>query len=537
MDKKIHLSLEEILYYLFFGILFAAKGIGLEYGQRPFTLCILISLICLGVKLFLTGHTVKEWLTMAMLVLLGVAIYLTSGELAALAAVLVIIGMKNIPVKRLMGVCLGIWGMTFAFSAVLGILHIKDGVVLVHSKLGLGPVIRWSLGYTHPNVLHVSYFILIALILYVCNLHGKRLAVLTGVLFAGNILVFLYSLSYTGILITTGYLALNFYLDCRMKLCLSERILFQCILPFCVLFPLVGPFVTHGKVYELFNKALSTRFDLVKTFYTTFTPGLFGTRTYFETDAKLTLDSSFAYMLMYYGVIAFTLFVAGYFLVIRQMIRERRHAELAIVIGTVVAGITEQFLFNLSFKNLTLFFLGEFLFGSVLKRKENGTLWNKEICILKTETAEVKLPDYTGYLKTWKAYVREHRIRLVMITVLAVFGFAAVYTGTANVPDGVYVYRRSTDYKNLEEIVHLDMEQLPEDFNSLVIGYQGPDADMYYFTGNIVKLEYVRNVTGAGVLGIFMSAVCAAGISAYSCGKYINRFERQGISNESTDGE
>ena len=155
----IKVRVSEIAYYLFWGVLFTAKGLGLDEGQRLFTFCLSFALLCFTAKICLTAHSVKEWIVMLSLLALGCAIWKNSGEKAAFWAVLTIIGLKDISLERLMKICLGIWSVAFMFSVITGVLHIRDGVVVVHEKLGLGPLVRWSLGYTHPNVLHVSYFI------------------------------------------------------------------------------------------------------------------------------------------------------------------------------------------------------------------------------------------------------------------------------------------------------------------------------------------------------------------------------------------
>lgn len=494
--------LDEILFYMFFGILFAAKGVGMSWGENPFMLCMTAALICFVGKMLLTRYSFREWVVMLCLVGLGLVIWNRSGEQAALFAFLVIIGMKNVPVKRLMRVCFAVWSAAFFFSAIFGILHLHDGVVVVHQKLGLGPVIRWSWGLTHPNVLHVSYLIWVMLFIYICDLRGKHLWKASAVLFLGNLFVFLYSISYTGILIVTGYLILNIYLDARKKLSTAERGLLQCILPICVVFPIAGPFLTHGKVFDFFNKLLSTRFALVKMFFTDFKLSLFGTAARYEnTTAHLTLDSSFAYMLMLYGIVAFMLFLAGYVFIIHRFIRRGQKKELAIVLAVCAAGITEQFLFNLSFKNLTFFFLGDLMFELLAPKKRENSVWCQE-------RALISLNGYVGYqrnltecfltgvFKIWKQ-------KKVLAASFVVGTIAAlVCTFGIQMPESVYVNRGLTEYRNKEEEGFLDLEEVPDDFNSMVIGYEGPDVGMYCFEGNIIRMELLRNIAGAAVLGM-----------------------------------
>lgn len=497
----ISIRLGEFLYYCSFGLLFLAKGVGLEYGQKIFGLCIAVSLGCLAGKVMLTKHTPKELAAMLLLTLWGCLILKSSGETAALAAVLVMIGIKGIPVKRLMKVCLGIWGPAFALSFACGYFRIRDGVVVVHEKLGLGPIIRWSLGYTHPNVLHISYLVLVMLLMYVIKPKGKRLWLYTALLFVGNLWVFLWSVSYTGVLLVFGYLLLNLYLQMRRRLTIAERILLQCVLPFCAAFPLAGPFLLKGSAFAFFNDLLSTRFEQVYNFFHEFSVSWFGTRAHYEnTVAKLTLDSSFAYLLMYYGILAFGAFCLGYFFLIWRLGREDRRGELALTVSVVTAGITEQFLFNLSFKNLTFFFLGEY-FYEVLSRGNPKKKWNRELSLLSGLDRGIRLPGIKKGTEEIRGFFRKHWVKITAVMAVGMIlcgGFRAM---TVKMPDSVYVNRWITDHRDVDSEVFLDLSEVPADFNSLVLGYDGPEVGMYCLKGNIITLEYVRAVAGAAVLG------------------------------------
>lgn len=72
-------------------------------------------------------------------------------------------------------------------------------------------------------------------------------------------------------------------------------------------------------------------------------------------------------------------------------------------------------------------------------------------------------------------------------------------------PDSIYVEVGATDCGERER-KYLDMENLPEDFNSAVYLYHGPETVMYEFDGNILKVEYVRKVVSAGVWGALSAA-------------------------------
>ncbi len=531
--QKLTLGTEEILYYLFFGILFAAKGMGMDGGQRPFMVCMAVSLCCLAAKLCLTKHTMREWTVMAALVLLGLTIRKSSGEEAALWAVLVIIGMKNVPLKRLMHVLAAVYCITFACSVCAGILHIRDGVVVVHEKMGLGPVIRWSLGYTHPNVLHVSYFILAALLLYAFSWHGKKLWKASVLLFAGNLLVFVYSVSYTGILLVSAYLCLHLYLDCRKKIRPWEAVCLTAGAGILILFPIVGPLWLEGHnhaLFRFFNELLSYRFELVYNIFHEYPVSLFGTRTVFTGNAHLTLDSSYAYLLMYYGVTGFTLFVAGLLYLVYRFAHTGRKKELAITLAVILAGVTEQFLFNLSFKNVLFIFMGEALFADFLRTDKNRGFWNRPFSLLPAGSRKIRLVWPQG-LSAGLCLAKKERGRIGACAVILALCGAGLFAAAYRKPDSVYVYRWHTDYRG-EDRVKLDMDRLPEDFNSLVLGYNGPDGEMFELRGNIVTLERMRAPVGGAVLGGMAGTVLAA---AFYMGKGA-RMGRQGTKeNEGID--
>lgn len=498
---KISITTDELLYYFFLCLMFMAKGIGMESGQRIFQICMLVSLFCFGIKLLTTRYSIKEWGGISALILLGCMIWKSSGEMAAIWAMLIIIGMKNVPVERLMKILTGLWGGTFFFSVVMGLLHIKDGVVVVHEKLGLGPIIRWSLGYTHPNVLHISYFILVVLLVYTLRWQGKSLWKASISLMIGNFLIFLYSVSYTGVLIVTGYIFLTLYFDYRKTFYKFESIMWCIVCIFFIIFPVFGPLWlnTHNhKLFMFFNELLSYRFELVYNIFAEYPVSMFGTETIFSGNAHLTLDSSFAYLLMYYGIAGFILFSTALIYLVYYFSKNNKKYEVAITVIMILAGVTEQFLFNLSFKNLLFIFMGDVLFTHILKDTNKKNIWNCTFSVLPIRK-EINLEK--GIL--WKLFnvkrninIRKmFQIGILMASIGMIIGFFIIKP-----LENVYVYRWLTDYRG-EETVYLDEDELPDSLNALVIGYNGPNGEMFKFSGNIVMIEKVRTVVGGAVLG------------------------------------
>lgn len=507
MHKK-NIRLDEIFYYLFLLFTMGAKGIGLTDGQKIFSICIFFAYCCIGLKLLITEYSLKEWCINLALLFLAALITKSSGEKAAIAAVLIIIGMKNIPVKRALKASFLIWGITFIFSALRGVIGFGDGVVVVHEKLGLGPVIRYSLGYTHPNVLHVTYFIVIMLLLYVIPIRGKKLWLTAGLLFVGNLYVFLYSISYTGLIIVTALLCLTLYIAVRKKITYFEKTLLEIFVLFCIIFPIVGPLIIKGKAFDFFNKLLSTRFRLVYYFFHNFRVTLFGTQTQTPSDAHLTLDSSFAYLLMYYGIIAFMLFVTVYMVVLHKYLKENKYNRAVIMVCSALAGVTEQFLFNLSFKNITFFFVGDYIYNNSIA-KENNRIIDKEYRIINLKYFNKTYCINTEVLPQMKILVQKIQWKRCMFRALPIGAISfLVFALTWNTPERVYVNRGVTEYEG-DYFIPRENEEWMKD-NSLTVGSMQPGEKIYEFYGNIIRLEYVRGTVSAvlwgTILGIFINS-------------------------------
>ena len=86
--KTITIKYTELCYYLFFSILFFAKGIGLYDGQMSFKVCLVLAAVPVAVKLLMTDYDRRQLLVSLALLLLGVIVYYRSGEKSALVFLL-----------------------------------------------------------------------------------------------------------------------------------------------------------------------------------------------------------------------------------------------------------------------------------------------------------------------------------------------------------------------------------------------------------------------------------------------------------------
>lgn len=500
---KIKVSIGESLYYIFWILMLAAKGWGLYEGMKAYNICLILSFVCIIVKVLMEKHDPIEWLIILALLILGGVVYYVSTEKTPLIYIMMVIGIKNVPVHRIFKIGLPIWGGCMGIRAFMGVTGLSQGLVLVHEKLGLGPIIRWSFGYPHPNVLQISYAVLTAFILYLSAKRGKAQLKLILLLFLGNCYVFLYSVSYTGVVLTSVSLITFYYFVNRKEFSRLERAVMQGVLPFCIIFSIAGPLLTEEgmlleKLDPVINKVLNTRF-LASRVYMDFGIGLFG-KSPAELNTGFALDSSYVSLLVRDGLVIFILVFIGYWTMIRYYINEGRRKELAIILSFLVAGISEPFLFNTSFKNLSFLFMGNYLYELLGKmhapeqlviKETGGRLMEKEWSLPVGRLLE----EVQRLEQSWRS---RKKVIVCMGIITGAIG-ALIYRLLVFVPDSIYVGVGNTDTVKREEI-YLDRNDLPDDFNSLIYEYQGKDYPLYEFSGNLIRLEVVRGIVSWAII-------------------------------------
>lgn len=491
--SKAGFSTGEILYYLFFGTLLFAKGIGLYDGQAVFKLILVFASACLFLKIAVERYTFSEYFRMLAVLGLTAATYLISGEKGLLLYGLMMIGMKYIDTRRVFLFGALLWAAAFFCITVSSLFHMGDTVYKVHAKLGMGHIFRWSLGYPHPNVLQVSYLILAIFIIY---LLGERFKIRHAVwLFLGNCLIFLYSVSYTGFAVFICLIAGRLYLYARKKLCFLEKLLLQLIFPLCVLLSLVAPVVITGKAFHVLNQLLSTRMELAWRYLKPEYISLFGQRLSDITTEVLTMDNAYLFAFITYGIIPFSLLCLATVYMIYQYLKSDRYMEALIIITIAVGGMTEPFLYNTSFKNLSFLFMGALLFEH--KQNKQGI---KEWAFLPKLNKRIEID--TGKLTKVKSkalkVIRGDKLKYAGGLTGAILLCAAVNLWVSY-PSGYVVYR--TDCADLTKDKNYYNAENPDYAEFKIMESFQPGEEIEYFSGNIVKMEKLRNNVCSIVLG------------------------------------
>lgn len=492
------IRISELFYYLFFGLMLFAKGVGLYDGQPVFKILLVLALAAWAGKMVTTLYTPREAVWIFLLLVLGVSIYLISGEKGALLYILMVTGLKNMPMERVFKAGLVCWGLSYIVMTVLYAAPMFDGPFKIHEKYGMGMVIRWGLGYSHPNVLHISYFTLTVFIIMAFKAHYTWKT--AAALMLGNLLVFFYSLSSTGVIIVTAYLMLNLYWVYRKKFNRAETALIQLVLPVFLVYSLLAPVLTDGKVFEILDKLTNTRLRLAKHFLTTQPVTLFGTRLSAIITDKLTMDNSYVFAFVTYGAVLFVLIMVGYFILINRLCKDQKGAELSVILSSLFAGLTEPFLFNTSFKNMSLLFFKDLLF-----EKKEGTLGIRRLA-----QHEILIPGIrVDVIRLKECWIRCKKAVLITAFVGVVCG-AVFYQAAAEKPAYIAAARKECDIKGEKESIYLESEEAAESTNGRAVGYADAATEMVIYDGNIVALEHCRDLL---FCSLFVG--CAAGMIVF----------------------
>lgn len=537
-DQNLQNAFSELFYLASFGVLLFAKAVGLYDGRPGYKLLLLLGLAFFALKMITTRMSAPEWVAAVLILGMGWLVYHRTGEWGILLYLTMMLGMKNVSEKRVFRLGCVIWSVCLISMAALTESGLLSEMVLVHEKSGFGWIIRHTLGYTHPNVLHVTYLVLMGFLLYSLDeyLNNRQFLAVLVILFLGSIAVFVSSVSFTGMLATTAYLIFSLYFRFRKRISKVEKILILLILPAYLAFMLIGPLVLKGTaLYDRINSMLTTRYELTYYFLTQQPITLFGTR-FTVPNYRYTMDSSYVYLFMQLGIIPFILVIAAIYALIIDAMKNHRRAELALIFGFLSCGVTEPFLFNSAYKNLIFIFLGQWMYQNlarwsfvqhkgkivtwspvdlvIRKRIPARSIWNG-ICGA-VHRLERRVSHFLGILfNTWK----KHIAICFLVAAVGMGAGCAVYAAVTVEPSIIYVPEDHMDDHDQPDVVLSEEEQKNlREANGLVIGKlsDGADTLLSQVRDSTKHWEYIRRILDAG---IWTAVILAAGYVAAETGR------------------
>lgn len=494
------ISMQEALYYGFFILLSLAKGLGFYEGQKLFYLLVAPALLLGFLKILVTPYTKRQAVLQVLFLALAAVICYESRQISIFFVVFTILGMKGISMKKVIHIALWVWSVCAVVLSSVSFFFLEHTVYRVHAKLGLGHIFRWSLGFTHPNILHITYLFLCALmILKLEERYGFKTYV---ILMLGNFLVFFYSISFTGFGIVAVLLTGALYVRFRPRFCLPEKLLANLVLPVCLILSYVLPFFLYDNpfagVVQRLNFMLNTRIWLADQFLRSEYTSLFGADVSQVVKSSMNMDSSYIWCYINYGMVFTVVILLGYFAALFYDSYKQRTRELVILVCFLAAGWTEQLLFNSSFKNVTLLFLGELLFLQKEEAVEYGLTsliperWREVTIPL------AKLPDMIfGIVRALcRAHKRKVGIGVAVGALLGLLLCGLLYRE----PAGYVVPRSYTDARE-ETSVYLESAEDPVWEGYRILNYRDGETPMQVVAGKAVKLETTRYYVGSALIG------------------------------------
>jgi hypothetical protein len=385
-ESKIATSYREIFFFLFFAIMFGMRMWGVYEGTSLYAPLLVAGFLFWAISVAMTRHTMFEYAVIAAFMALALLVYINSKEKGLLLYFALMLGMKGIDIKKLFKVGLVVGGVGMACLTFLSAFGIIEDVAYVQERSRIGLAFRHSLGMPHPNTLSTSFIIISVMVMYVVGHEDKLRVWLASVIITViAFYLYLYSGSRTGIATNIGILALNLIYTYRRKTGILEKAVLVLLFPALWCFSIVLPAVAS---YDLIHRlmdidfTLFSRLEFGKYYLETCPITLFGT-VVFDEAKFYGVDMAQLFLFLNLGLVAFAVVSVLNVMLVVDEVKENRLEELVITFSFLVMGMTDPFLYNISFKNLCFVFMGAMLYRRFEKLESRLPAWMaKEICLI-----------------------------------------------------------------------------------------------------------------------------------------------------------
>ena len=519
-SKHATVSLSVFMFYGFYIILTIVKGMGLYEGMTLYNVGLAVAFGCLAVKLLSDSYCPGQLILMMGALILEILTWRISGKMGALFNLALLAGMRGINREKLFRISAVLWSMLFSLQCFLTMSGLrKEQIFRIHRKLGTY-LVRWSMGFTHPNVLHITYFVLLIFLMYVRKPRGKRLLVWSALAMAGNVVIFLYSVSYTGVALVTLYLLMNGILLSRRAgnraFAGILQVLTYLLPAACIVFAVAGPILLQGELFDLVNRILSTRLELSRQYLCGQGIHLLGSGNMEVMDATITVDSSYVYMLVHYGLLYFLLFAVLLEMAVIHYWREKNFDAVAVLLACAVSGVTEQYMANTSFKNAAMLLIA----GVIYENGRKGAFSCRDVFAFPLAEKKVRIPFLLTGEQAFSGIRLRFRQKKTRIAAAAGILFCAGTFGyllTVAKPSAVYASPWDCDRKEgaAGEAYVYDYDLVADpDFNGWILSNNDALGKLYDFEGITATSEYCRRAAGRGMalVILFLWAECGAAV-------------------------
>lgn len=370
--KERAFNMGETLMYGAVSIFVFGEIFQLDQASDIYKLIALVSITFLVIKVVFENYQIKEYINMVIILFVSLFCYLHSGAVTVVISALFIVSAKEIDIKKMFKFIFYEQIICFSVIIFLGALGVRNSNKILIARMIGGDFVRYSLGFEHANQLHMYFFCIVVLFLFVFYtdirvLHTLMILVLDGILYY-------FSKSRTGFVITIltvfGMLLIRKAEEKQIQIPLCTAL----IVPICTGATLYTTIFYSGNGWmAFFNKLLQGRISNANYFYQLNGLSLLGKKILADGGSDLIIDNSYALMMMKLGIVYLIIFNIVYIILVKQIILSADYSAIFIILAFALYGITEGFLSNI-FLNYSLFFMAWLLYDNEIIHKPESRI-------------------------------------------------------------------------------------------------------------------------------------------------------------------
>lgn len=326
--------------------------------------------------IFFQSYRKKELAIIMGITLPIVVATILSGSKQLLSAWMFIVAAKNSKLDKIIHTAYIILIIMIPMIVFLCLIGFIDDYTMTR-----GNIIRYSLGFVHPNQLGLR---IVQLVVCHCYLHRHRLGSLNYIIVSIAIL-FLVKVpnsktAYIVMIVLLCMLLLYNFVKNQSVVYMKifEKSLFLGVLCFSVLSVLFS-YLDIGRNYVLvrLDKWMSSRFSLCHIVWQLYGVSPLGQRIYVTEveresvgiKTRLWLDNAYVSVLLRYGVLVFLIFSIGYLCLVKYMIIQKEYILSVILVLYALYGIMENGMYMVT-HNIFLIAFSSLLYKNLVQYKD-----------------------------------------------------------------------------------------------------------------------------------------------------------------------
>lgn len=372
MNRPSGLTWNQWFYTVFFVYLFMVRSFGVK-GSNSGIVSIIIPFSFFFLCIFKKRFSQKELFFVCVIIFYSLVSFYFSRKIALPLLAMTIVGMKNIDIFKLLKVLIPCQLVVFGAKFIGYLLNPAGSIESVSRVMSVGETdvtqLRNSLGFGHPNQMHLKIFTLIATFILVRK--GKLSVQEFVFLELVNLAFYFVGYSRTGFILTTTLLIATLFFNWKVDFGKCMRLLLISV-------PVIAATITiwSAKNYLAYpflrriDYVLSHRLALGNYIYMQHPPTLLGQK--FDFTGSAIIDSGYLELWLKYGVLTTCLLIAGYCLTIRWLLDHDYLFAVPVFLVYTIYSMIEPNEMN-PFINISLLFMGVAFYGILKVNRHNSS--------------------------------------------------------------------------------------------------------------------------------------------------------------------